>query len=131
MVEPVNVGAKRVWVTAYNPADALSLLYCRFVLGRLRELLADTTAEEVHAWLRKNVEGVGPYLDKIDDGWKPDREVPIGEFPLTPGNEAMELRIVEWLKNEARLQHVNRIRDGRMGGGPESAGMEPGCTRRQ
>ena len=108
MVEPVNVGQRRIMVTAYNPTDALSLLYCRYLLERIATVVGDVTEEEVHAWLRANVPGASELLDMIEEGWELEREVPKGEFPVTPGQEKAELRIIGWLKREAKLQHVDR-----------------------
>jgi hypothetical protein len=48
----VNIGRKRVALTAYCPDDALGLAACEFVLARVAELFAELVREdEVRAYL--------------------------------------------------------------------------------
>ena len=97
MVTDLIVGRKRIWVTAYNPSDALARLYCVYVVARIKELLAKVDEEDVHAWLRENIPGSADYLDWIEQGGRPTPEAGEHEFPLTPGAEEIELQIVSYL----------------------------------
>ena len=104
MVKSVNIGDKAIHVTAYNPSDALSLLYCRYVVERAHELLDNTSVEDVHRWLREHVPGCAELLDRIEAGDELVREVPIGSYPVTPGQEEFELPIIGRLKMERMRQ---------------------------
>ena len=99
-VDSVNIGDKRVWFTAYNPADALALLYCRYFTTRVKELLDNTPAEVAHAWLREHVPGAEELLEKIEQGWQLERDVDIGRFPISPGASRAEMLIVTALEKE-------------------------------
>ena len=102
----VTIGDKRIWVSAYNPADALSLLYCRFVLAAIKEELGNVPVELVHQWLRSNVPGAADLLDKIEQGWELERDVPPDRFPMTPGGGAAEQRIIAELIKERLAQRA-------------------------
>ena len=104
MVKSINIGDYRVHLTAYNPRDALSVLYCIFVVERVCELLDNTSVETAHAWLREHVPDCGELLDRIESGDKLAREFEIGEYPVTPGQEKFELPIIGKLKAERARQ---------------------------
>ncbi len=103
MVTSVDVGSKRIWVGTYNPADALSHLYCLYVAARVKELLGSVSAKEAHAWLREHIPDSKAYLDHVDAGGELRPLVPYGEFPLTPGDERIELEIIGHLRKMHRL----------------------------
>lgn len=94
----MNIGELRVHVTAYCPRDALGGLYCEFVLGRLKEILDNTTEADARAWLREHVADAGELFDLLDAGYA----LPVGDpFSIDPTNPIAELRIVQHLKREA------------------------------
>ncbi len=105
----LDVGRYRVHVTAYNPRDHLSLLYCEYVLGRLREMVQGVTDADVRTWLEAHVPDTRELFALLDEG----RELPPlsrpGEYPVDPANAEQELRIITHLKRE-------RMRQGRMRG---------------
>ena len=104
MVGEINVGRRRILFTAYNPRDALSLLYCRYVV---HGMLADVSEADVHAWLREHVPDCVPLLDAVEAGQPLPSEVRnLNELPVTPGDERNELRIVAWLRREALAQRA-------------------------
>lgn len=104
----VDIGERRIWLTAYNPADALSLLYCELALAIAREALDGMTAASARAWLEEHVPDTRELFALLDQGWELPREVPIGEFPVSPQDAAYELPIVTQLVREWRAQHGAR-----------------------
>lgn len=102
----VEVGRYRIGLTAYNPTDALSLLYCRFALARAVELLDGTDEATVHAWIREHMPEAGRLLDHAEAGgeFSPSFDPP--DYPVTPGEEGPELRIIARLQREARRQRA-------------------------
>ena len=84
-IRSINVGDKRIHICAYNPSDRLALLYCEFVAARAAELLGPTISQtEAHAWLRKHRPACAAMLDAVEAWVQPPREVPIGQFPISP-----------------------------------------------
>ncbi|MCP4593907.1 MAG: hypothetical protein GY842_24495 [bacterium] len=106
MIGTLNIGSRRIVVAAYNPRDALALLYCRYVVERSAELLGDVPTADVHAWLREHVPDCAELLDTIEGGAElPSSIRDLKELPVTPGEERFELPIIAWLRMEARNQH--------------------------
>ena len=96
----LNVGAYRIHVTAYNPADALSLLYCEFCLDKLVECVDGISDDAVRAYLAGKHPDVKKLFEMIDDGWELPRATKIGEYPVAPTNAKEEARIIHWLQRE-------------------------------
>jgi hypothetical protein len=93
----INVGPKRVHVTAYCPDDALGLLACEYVLGRAAEVLDGTSEQDLRAWLVARDPEVADLFAKLDAGWK----LPKGdERSVDPSNTMAESRIVRHLLRE-------------------------------
>jgi len=103
-IADVNIGTKRIWLTAYNPSDALSQAYCAFAVARAAEALRDVPLAEVHAWIRKRLPELAGVVDSVEAGEAIPRDVPVGSYPLTPGQEVFELPIA------AHLQRLRAMR---------------------
>lgn len=99
-VDRVGIGDYQIWfnVTAYNPIDVVSDMYCEFLTGWIKEKAGLLTLDEVHDWIRKNRPEFAEVLKNIEDGNTPIRQVPIGSFPFTPGQEKEEAPIIGHLK---------------------------------
>lgn len=100
-VVSVNVGPKRVWLTAYCPDDALGVAACEFLLGRVSELLGDTPDGEFRRWLIERDEGWAEALRLLDAGFDIDRTEAL---PVSPGNVKAEMRIIEAIRGELAAQ---------------------------
>ncbi len=84
-IRSINVGDKRIHICAYNPSDRLALLYCEFVAARALELLGPTINQaEAHSWLRRHRPDSAALLNAVEAGMLLPREVPIGQFPISP-----------------------------------------------
>lgn len=103
MVTSVEIGSKKIWVATYNPTDALAHLYCIYAAARIKEMLSTVSEKEAHKWLRKHVPDSGEFLDSVEQGVAPRPLVPYGQFPLTPGDEKIELEIVGHLRKTLSL----------------------------
>lgn len=101
-VSYVDVGPKRIWVTAYNPSDALADAYCVAVANLAAERLAGIAVADVHAWLRRNAPEFAGVLDHVEAGGELPRETPAGEFPVTPGLERMHVPIITEIQRRNR-----------------------------
>jgi hypothetical protein len=104
-IADVHIGTKRIWLTAYNPSDALAQAYCAFAVARATEALRDAPLAEVHAWIRKQLPELAGIVDAAEAGELIPRDVPVGSYPLTPGQERFELPIA------AHLQRLRALRD--------------------
>lgn len=98
----VDVGPKRIWVTAYNPSDALADAYCVAVAHLAAERLAGISVTDVHAWLRRNAPEFAGVLEHVEAGGELPRETPAGEYPVTPGLERLQLPIIAELQRRER-----------------------------
>jgi hypothetical protein len=105
-IADVNIGTKRIWLTAYNPSDALAQAYCAFAVARAAAVLREVPLAEVHAWIREQLPGLAAVVDAADAGDPIPRDVPVGSYPLTPGQERFELPIA------AHLQRLRAMRNG-------------------
>lgn len=103
-IADVNIGTKRIWLTAYNPSDALAQAYCAFAVAKAAEVLRDMPLAEAHAWIRKRLPELASVVDAIETGEEIPRDVHVGSYPLTPGQEGFELPIV------AHLQRLRAMR---------------------
>ncbi|MCG3127397.1 MAG: hypothetical protein CHACPFDD_02257 [Phycisphaerae bacterium] len=103
-VVSINVGPKRVHLTAYCPDDELGLLACDFVLARAAELLDGTSEEEMRRWLIERDPEIAELFGKLDAGWKLPKN---SEFTVDPSNAPAEARIVRHLLRE-RLEQCQR-----------------------
>jgi hypothetical protein len=101
----VNVGPKRVWLTAYCPEDALGIAACQFLLGRVGELLSDTPDGEFRGWLIAQDPAWVEVLRLLDEGFALERTE---SLPVSPGNVGPELRIIEAIRREAAAQRRMR-----------------------
>lgn len=99
-VVSIGIGRKRVHLTAFCPDDALGLLACEFVLGRVRELLDQTSEEEMESWLVEQNPDLKSFFDKLREGWQLPKGSPLA---IDPKNATAEARIVGYLQRE-RLQ---------------------------
>ncbi len=102
MIGSVSIGTKEVWIGAYNPSDDLAKMYCAFVLGKMVELLDRTPVDEVHAWLREHFPATETVLAAVEEGKKLKRDVPIGEYPVSPGAIDFEKTVANYLQLRKR-----------------------------
>ena len=103
-VVSINIGPKRVHLTAYCPDDELGLLACDFVLARATELLGGTSEQELRKWLiERDPEIVGLFA-RLDAGWKLPKA---GDDTVDPRNAPAEARIVRHLIRE-RMEQCSR-----------------------
>ena len=105
-VVAVRIADAIIYLTAYNPRDALTELYCLMVLERTRKLLDGTTFPEARAWLEEHVPDTVDLFAKMDQGLALERETPIGVYPVDPRNAMAEAQIVAHLMSERR-DHVD------------------------
>jgi len=96
-VVAVRIADAIIYLTAWNPRDALAHLYCDMVLERARELMDGTTFAEARTWLEERVPDTRELFEKMDRGLVLQRDVAIGEFPVDPRNALAEARIVAHL----------------------------------
>jgi hypothetical protein len=100
----INVGPKRVHLTAYYPDDELGLLACDYVLARAAELLNDTSDADLRRWLVERDAEISGLFAKLDAGWKLPKN---GEFTVDPSIAPTEARIIRHLLRE-RLEQCGR-----------------------
>ena len=86
----VNIGTKRIWMTAYNPSDVISRAYCVFAVHHAVSRLSEVPLTEVHAWIRE-------HLPKVPLDGNVPRDVPPNSYPVTPGEERFEVPIIAHL----------------------------------
>lgn len=96
-VVSINVGPKRVHLTAYCPDDELGLLACDFVLARAAELLGGTSDADLRRWLVERDPDIASLLAKLDAGWRLPKN---GDFTVDPSNAPAEARIIRHLLRE-------------------------------
>ncbi len=96
-VVSINIGPKRVHLTAYCPDDELGLLACEFVCRRAAELLDGTTADELWSWLIARDPGYAELKRLLDAGWRLPKN---GDYTVDPKNVLPELRIIRHLIRE-------------------------------
>jgi len=101
----INVGPKRVHLTAYCPDDELGLLACDYVLARVAELLDGTSETELRRWLIERDPSIADLFAKLDAGWKLPKT---GDFTVDPGNASAEARIIRHLLRERIEQCAGR-----------------------
>ena len=103
-VVSINIGPKRVHLTAYCPDDALGLLACDYVLARAAKLLDGTAETELRRWLMDRDPEIAGLFAQLDAGWKLPKN---GEFTVDPSNAPTEARIIRHLLRE-RLEQCGR-----------------------
>jgi hypothetical protein len=96
-VVSINVGPKRVQLTAYCPDDELGLLACDYVLARAAEMLNGTTEVELRRWLIEREPVIAALFAKLDAGWKLPKS---GDFTVDPSNAPAEAQIIRHLLRE-------------------------------
>lgn len=101
-VVSINIGPKRVHLTAYCPDDALGLLACDYVLARAAELLNGTTESELRRWLIERDPASAELFAKLDAGWRLPKNP---DLTIDPTNVHAETRIVRHLLRERMEQH--------------------------
>ena len=104
----VDIGTKRIWLTAYNPSDVLAEAYCLFAVQRAVETLRGVPLAEVHGWIREHVPALAPLIDHVEAGGEVPRDVPPGRYPVTPGQERFEAPILAYLKRRSFDQWIGR-----------------------
>lgn len=97
----INVGPKRVWLTAYCPEDALGVAACEYVLKRVTAVLGDTPEAALRTWLIEQDPAWAEVLRLIDEGFVLEK---IESLPVSPGNAGPELRIIEAIRREVAAQ---------------------------
>lgn len=97
-VVTVNIGTKRVALTAYCPDDALGLAACDYVLERVKDVLGVGVSPQAFReyLIAKNPEWAEVFK-MIDDGWQLPLNPP---WSVDPRNIRCELRIIEHLYRE-------------------------------
>ncbi len=103
-VVSINVGPKRVQLTAYCPDDELGLLACDYVLARAAELLNGTPETELRRWLIDHDPAIAALFAKLDTGWTLPKN---GDLTVDPSNAPAEARIVRHLIRE-RMEQCGR-----------------------
>lgn len=95
----LNIGPRRVHVTAYCPEDELGLIACQYVLGFLKDKLSNVTEEEFRAWLISKDPDYAKLFHLLDSGnfILPKND----QFAVDPTNVQQELRIIKHLLLEA------------------------------
>ncbi len=104
-VVSINVGPKRVHLTAYCPDDELGLLACDYVLARAAELLDGTSEVELRRWLIDRDPAMADLFAKLDAGWKLPKNA---DLTVDPSNAPAEARIVRHLLRERLEQCAAR-----------------------
>lgn len=105
-VVSINVGPKRVHLTAYCPDDELGLLACDYVLARAVELLNGTTEAELRQWLIERDPAIAALFAKLDAGWRLPK---LDDFTVDPSNAPVEARIIRHLLRERIEQCAGRL----------------------
>jgi hypothetical protein len=100
-VVSINVGPKRVHLTAYCPDDELGLLACDYVLARAAELLNGSAEAELRKWLIQRDPAIAALFAKLDAGWKLPKNA---DLTVDPSNAPAEARIVRHLIRERMEQ---------------------------
>jgi hypothetical protein len=100
----INVGPKRVQLTAYCPDDELGLLACDYVLARAAELLGGTSEADLRRWLVERDPAIANLLASLDAGWRLPKNP---DLSVDPTNVNAETRIVRHLLRE-RLEQCGR-----------------------
>ncbi|MFO0836908.1 MAG: hypothetical protein U1D55_00155 [Phycisphaerae bacterium] len=100
-VVSINIGPKRVHLTAYCPDDELGLLACDYVLARAAEMLDGTSEADLRRWLTERDGAIVELFAKLDAGWKLPKN---GVFTVDPSNAPAEARIIRHLLRE-RIEH--------------------------
>lgn len=101
----VNVGPKRVALTAYCPDDVVGLAACDYVLNKVRDLVGDGVPEdEFWDYLFEKHERWKLLKDMLDNGWELDKEPPLA---MDPRNKREEMRIINYLAHEQKMQRKN------------------------
>jgi hypothetical protein len=108
-VVSINIGPKRVHLTAYCPDDELGMLANDFVLARAAELLDGTSEAELRRWLIEREPANAELFAKLDAGWKLPKN---GEFTVDPSDAPAEARIIRHLLRERIEQCAGRLADG-------------------
>ena len=101
LVDHVPIADFEIWFTAYNPRNALSKLYCAFAVAKAKEALRGVDLCEVHAWIRGRFPQAREMLDVVEAGGELPPEVRPGEYPLTPGQERLQVPIVAAIQRGA------------------------------
>lgn len=96
----INIGPKRVHLTAYCPDDALGILACDFVLAKTQEVLNNTSTETLREWIAEHPGGP-EFLERLAAGWRLKKNDP---FTVDPTNVLPEVRIIAHLQREMREQ---------------------------
>lgn len=98
----VNVGPKRVALTAYCPDDALGIAACEYVLARVAEIFRGGVTNAVfRAWLIQRDPEWAEVLAYLDAGGKLPKNPP---WCVDPSNVAAERRIIVHLMRELAEQ---------------------------
>lgn len=101
----INVGPKRVHLTAHCPDDELGLLACDYVLARAAELLDGTNEAELRRWLIERDPAIAELFARLDAGWRLPKS---DDFTVDPTNAPTEARIVRHLLRERLEQCAGR-----------------------
>lgn len=97
----LNIGDRRVHLTAYCPVDALGILACDYVLAIAKEVLDNTTPAQLRQWLESRQPDTKELFAMIDAGWQlPKTDL----FSVDSKNPVAELRIIQHLKREMQEQ---------------------------
>lgn len=98
----VNIGERRVQVTARCPTDDLGLLACTYVLLRVEELLGmGVTSAEMRDYLVARLPACAAVFDHLAAGGM------LPQYPagtIDPLNAEAELHILQHLQREAGWQ---------------------------
>jgi hypothetical protein len=105
-VVSINVGPKRVRLTAYCPDDALGIAACEYLLQRVAEVFKDGVDETAlrAALIEKDAEWAEVFR-MLDAGFRFERN---DSLPVSPSNVGAELHIVETIRRE--LERQRRMR---------------------
>lgn len=104
MITEIIIGKKVMHVAVYNPSDAISNLYCRFLVHQIAKSMENVTVEEVHNWLRENCNKCDSILNEAEGGTELPRLTKIGEYPVPPGEEAEHRELITVLKTKRQIK---------------------------
>lgn len=93
----IQIGPKRVYLTAYCPEDEVGLLASEYAVFRAAELLDGTSEAELRAWAIARDPEAAQLFAALDAGWRLPKNPP---DTIDPSNPLSELRIVRHLIRE-------------------------------
>ena len=98
----INIGPKRVSLTAFCPDDELGLMACMFVLDKVKQLLGTVSDDEFRTHMVAKDPEYAELFKLLDSGWRLPKTA--DKYAIDPSNPVAELRIVGHLMSEQQEQ---------------------------